>query len=101
MSSDLNAKFSESISLHVRITIAPENVPAFLEALKPAYDAVIAEPECTLFEVCQSPSEPGVFKFVENWNATKEWMMTVSERSLNQWHVAEKIGRKWIGDLGN
>lgn len=78
MSSDLNAKFTESFSLHVRITIAPENVPAFLEALKPAYDAVIAEPNCTSFEVYQSPEEPGVIKFVEHWNATKEWMMTVS-----------------------
>jgi hypothetical protein len=78
MSSDPSAKFNESFSLHVRITIAPENVPAFLEALKPAYDAVIAEPECTFFEVYQSPEEPGVIKFVENWNATKEWMMTVS-----------------------
>jgi len=78
MSSDLNAKPNETISLHVRITIAPENVPAFLESLKPVYDAVTAEPECTLFQVYQSPEEPGVFKFVEHWNASKEWMVSVS-----------------------
>ncbi|KAF2792044.1 hypothetical protein K505DRAFT_190547, partial [Melanomma pulvis-pyrius CBS 109.77] len=66
-----------SFSLHVRITIAPENVDKFLEALKPAYEGVIAEPENTFFEVFQSPEEPGVLKFVENWNATKEWFMGV------------------------
>ncbi|KAF2470908.1 uncharacterized protein BDR25DRAFT_303506 [Lindgomyces ingoldianus] len=66
-----------TLSLHVTITIAPENVTKFLEALKPAYDAVIAEPECTFFEVYQSAEEPGVFKFVENWKATREWMINV------------------------
>jgi quinol monooxygenase YgiN len=66
------------LSLHVTVTVAPENAERFLEALKPAYDAVIAEPECVFFEVFRSPEEPGIFKFVENWNATKEWLITVS-----------------------
>lgn len=55
------------ISLQVTITIAPENVPKFLEAFKPAYDKVTAEPECTFFEVYQSPENPGVLSWVENW----------------------------------
>jgi quinol monooxygenase YgiN len=67
-----------SFSLHVKITVAPENAQKFLDALKPAYDAVTAEPECIFFEVYQSEEEPGVFKFVENWNASKDWMMNVS-----------------------
>ena len=35
----------EGFTLHVTITIAPENVPKFLEAFTPAYKAVVAEPE--------------------------------------------------------
>jgi hypothetical protein len=65
------------ISLHVKITVAPENVEKFLEALKPAYDAVVAEPECTFFQVLHNQDEPGVFKFVENWDADLEWIMNV------------------------
>ena len=67
-----------SYSLHVKITVAPENVPAFIEALKPAWDAVTSEPECIFFEVYQMDGEPGTFKFVENWNASKDWMVNVS-----------------------
>lgn len=67
-----------SISLHVKITVAPENIQKFLDALKPAYDAVVAEPENTLFEVYQDPANPGAFKFVENWNASLEWLRDVS-----------------------
>jgi hypothetical protein len=55
----------------------PENVDAFLEALKPAYDAVIAEPENVFFQVFQNPQNPGEFKFIENWNGSVEWFMSV------------------------
>lgn len=68
-----------SYSLHVKFHIDPAKVDAFFEALKPAYDAVCAEPECIFFEVYQSMEEPGVIKFVENWNCSIEWMMNVSE----------------------
>ncbi|KAL1986003.1 hypothetical protein VTN96DRAFT_7138 [Rasamsonia emersonii] len=70
MSSSFNG-----VSLHVSITIAPENVPKFFEAFKPVYDKVIAEPECTFFEVHQSPDEPGVLSWVENWSKPKEWLI--------------------------
>jgi hypothetical protein len=65
------------VSLHVTFHIDPSNVPAFLKALKPAYDAVIAEPECVFFEVYQSPTTPGQIKFIENWDASVEWLMNV------------------------
>ncbi|KAF1935836.1 hypothetical protein EJ02DRAFT_332320, partial [Clathrospora elynae] len=65
------------ISLHVHITVASENALKFLELLKPIYDAVIAEPENTLFEVYQNPEVPGEFKFVENWAQSKEWLIDV------------------------
>lgn len=59
--------------------------PTVLAALKPAYEGVIAEPENTFFEVFQNPSNPGEFRFIEHWNATAEWFMSVSrsESSLN------------------
>lgn len=66
-----------ALSLHVVITVAPENVDKFLAYLKPAYDAVCAEQENIYFEVLQDPERPGRFKFVENWNCSKEWLMTV------------------------
>ena len=67
-----------SVSLHVRITVTPENAAKFLEYLKPCYDVVSAEPECVFFEVFQNPATPGEFKFVENWHATVDWLKDVS-----------------------
>jgi len=61
-----------------------------LAALKPAYKAVIAEPENVFFEVFQNPENPGEFRFVENWNASVEWMLNVST-----------LGTIWIGRYGS
>lgn len=66
------------ISFHVTFHIDPSNVPAFFAALKPAYDAVTAEPECVFFEVYRSAETPGKIKFVENWDATLDWLKDVS-----------------------
>ncbi|KAF2496770.1 hypothetical protein BU16DRAFT_420983, partial [Lophium mytilinum] len=66
-----------SISWHARITVAPENAEKFLQYLKPCMDAVLAEKECVFFQVFQDPSKPGSFMFIENWNASLEWMKTV------------------------
>ncbi|KAF2258431.1 hypothetical protein CC78DRAFT_549151 [Lojkania enalia] len=66
-----------SLSLQVKITIAPSDAERFLEALKPAYDAVVAEPENVYFEVFRDPENGGVFKFVEHWNASMEWLVNV------------------------
>ncbi len=66
------------ISLHVTITVAPSDVDAFLAALKPCYEAVTAELECTYFEVYHNPANPGELRFVENWSQSKEWFVEVS-----------------------
>ncbi|KAH7138633.1 hypothetical protein B0J11DRAFT_20977 [Dendryphion nanum] len=66
-----------NFSLHVNITVAPENVAKFLQALKPAYEGVLLEPENIFFEVYQDPANPGAFRFVENWNATPQWFQEV------------------------
>lgn len=68
------------ISLHVNITVAPENVDKSLTAFKTCFDAVTAEPECTFFEVFHNADNPGNFRFVENWSKNKE-----------QVHILEQI----------
>lgn len=57
----------QGLSVQITVYIAPENLPKFWEAFKPVYDKVIAEPECTFFEVYQSPEDPGTLTWVENW----------------------------------
>lgn len=71
------------ISLHVTIVVAPENVEKFLSLLKPCFDAVIAEPECTSFEVFHDQEQPGYFRFVENWSQDQEWLIKVCRPSLS------------------
>ncbi|KAK0613995.1 hypothetical protein B0T14DRAFT_499363 [Immersiella caudata] len=61
-------------SLHVTIYIAPESVDKFFEHFKPVYDRVIAEPKCRFFEVYQSSEDPGTISWVEDWDATEEWI---------------------------
>jgi quinol monooxygenase YgiN len=61
------ASHEEGFSLHVTVHIAAEDVPKFLEAFRPVYEKVSAEPECTFFEVYQSPEDPGTLSWVENW----------------------------------
>ncbi|KAH7014675.1 hypothetical protein B0J12DRAFT_746956 [Macrophomina phaseolina] len=69
-----------SLSVHVKITVDPSDIDAFLKALQPTYDAVIAEPLNTFFEVYQDARTPGIFKLVENWDASVEYMRTVQEK---------------------
>jgi quinol monooxygenase YgiN len=66
------------LSLHVTITIDPSDIGRFLAAFKPCYESVVAEPDCTFFEVFHSLDEPGVFRFVENWTKSQEWFLEVS-----------------------
>ncbi|KAE8420995.1 hypothetical protein BDV36DRAFT_292670 [Aspergillus pseudocaelatus] len=63
---------SESLSLQVTIHLNPEDLPKFWIAMKPAYEAVIAEPECTFFELYQEPDSPGTIS-----SASKEWLIGV------------------------
>jgi len=74
-----NEKSNENygFSLHVTVHVSPKDSEAFLAALKPVYELVAAEPECTYFEVFHSKDEPGVFHWIENYTQTKEWFMQV------------------------
>lgn len=69
---------SASISLHVKLFIDPSKTDEFLQALKPTYDAVTAEPANTFFELYQDANIPGVFKIVENWDLSLDDLINVS-----------------------
>ncbi|KAL1868132.1 hypothetical protein Daus18300_006114 [Diaporthe australafricana] len=71
---------SPSISVHVTITIDPSNNEAFLEALKPSFEAVKKEPLNASIEVFQDAMKPGAFRIVENWNASIEYMHDVQRK---------------------
>ncbi|KIY69087.1 hypothetical protein CYLTODRAFT_442885 [Cylindrobasidium torrendii FP15055 ss-10] len=73
----------ESLQLDVNIFIAPSDLQAFWEALEPAYQAVIAEKECTQFEISVSEDKEKdevTIHFVESWAASLEWLTTVQSR---------------------
>ena len=58
---------SPGISVHLTFTVDPSNVDKFFEHFRPVYEAVIAEPECTFFEVYKAPDNAGEIHAVENW----------------------------------
>ncbi|OJJ07253.1 hypothetical protein ASPVEDRAFT_46604 [Aspergillus versicolor CBS 583.65] len=68
---------SPGISFHATVFIAEEDVDKFFEACRPVFDKIIAEPECTFFEIYQSPENSGEISWVENWSASVEWLMEV------------------------
>lgn len=68
---------SPQTSVHLKISVLPTHADTFLNALKPVFDAVVADPKNTFFEVYKDDENPGVFKLVENWNATVEYMKEV------------------------
>ncbi|KAH7418592.1 hypothetical protein BKA64DRAFT_763072 [Cadophora sp. MPI-SDFR-AT-0126] len=64
-----------SFILQVKITIDPKDRSTFLQYFKPAYEAVIAEPECAYFFVGENAQEPGVFRWTEGWTRDVGWFM--------------------------
>ncbi|RDW83539.1 putative quinol monooxygenase [Aspergillus mulundensis] len=65
------------ISVHITVHIRAEEIPAFLHAFRSTFDAVANEPECTLFQVYQSPQNPGEISWVEHWSASLEYLTGV------------------------
>lgn len=65
------------ISVHAKIFIDPSQCEAFLKAAEPVYRNVIAEPLNISIELFRDDNNRGVFKIVENWNASLHHMMTV------------------------
>ncbi|KAH9212860.1 hypothetical protein DL95DRAFT_524799 [Leptodontidium sp. 2 PMI_412] len=61
--------------LQVKVTFDPKDRDTFLKYFKPAYDAVIAEPECAYFFIGENIQEPGVFRWTEGWTKDIAWFM--------------------------
>jgi len=74
--SNMTSKPFPGLSLEGTVTIAPENVTKFFEILRPVYENVISEPECTFFEVFIDPDQPGVIHWVEGWAKDKAWLLS-------------------------
>lgn len=81
---------SPSISIHITITIDPSKSEAFLEALRPTFEEVIKEPLNASIEVFQDAMTPGVFRIIENWNTSIEYMTNVRSPAVN----IKNLGRK-------
>lgn len=82
--------------LNVRMTLHPSSLPTFLAAIKPAYEAVLLEPECVFFnlgvreevdllgaseetsgEKKEDEEAKCVVSFSEGWNCTLDWFRDV------------------------
>jgi hypothetical protein len=88
---------SPGISLEVTVHVAPSNVQKFLGYLRPAYETVVKEKECTFFEVYLNPSVPGQIHWVEGWTEGVEWLMGVCIcpfPSLQKKKIPKK--REWL-----
>ncbi|KAK0615307.1 hypothetical protein B0T17DRAFT_541595 [Bombardia bombarda] len=64
----------KAFTLRVKVRVAPENAPKFLEAFKVVFDEVTSNPECEDFNLYQDAAKPGEFQWVENWNAPVSWL---------------------------
>ncbi|KAK5051495.1 hypothetical protein LTR84_003147 [Exophiala bonariae] len=69
----LSTPHTNQTTLIVTIRVSPNDVPAFLDALRPVWELCAKEPELLYFDVFHSPSEPGKFRFVEVWAKDEKW----------------------------
>jgi hypothetical protein len=78
-------------SIHVKVFVAPSDITIFLAALERAQAVVGALPESVSFDLFQNLDMPGEFKYIENWNASLDWIMAVGLWRLAdmQWSFAD------------
>ena len=89
---------AKQLSLHVTIQVAPHNVDAFLEALRPCWAGCVAEEENLFFDVFQDPETPGRFHFVELWSEDKEWFFEVQFKKPYYKPYLDITIPMWIAD---
>lgn len=81
-------------SVQVKVFIDPSNAPELLAAFKRAKAIAIAQPENISSNLYRNPNAPGEFKYVEDWNASVDWILKVSiffsvlRRLLSIWQAA-------------
>lgn len=85
-------------ALHVSLQVAPHNVDAFLEALRPCWAVVVAEKENLFFDVFQDPETPELFRFVELWSRDKEWLSVVQFKKPYYKPHLDVTVPMWIAD---
>ena len=64
------------VTLFVTFHVKPFCVEDFKAAHRLVWSACAAEPECLLFDVFHDPEQPGRFRFIGVWNASREWFET-------------------------
>ncbi|OAL00617.1 hypothetical protein IQ06DRAFT_305537 [Phaeosphaeriaceae sp. SRC1lsM3a] len=62
-------------SVQVKVFIDPSNAPELLAAFKRAKAIAIAQPENISSNLYRNPNAPGEFKYVEDWNASVDWIL--------------------------
>ncbi|KAK4940442.1 hypothetical protein LTR10_019426 [Elasticomyces elasticus] len=60
--------------LTVKVYIDPSQTNEFFALFKPAYESVLAEPECRFF-IVNTTQEPGCISWVEGWSKDVQWFM--------------------------
>ncbi|KAL6250316.1 hypothetical protein RBB50_002617 [Rhinocladiella similis] len=67
--------------LSVKVYISPAEEARFWQLFKPAYDAVIAEPDCRFFVVSKPTPQPEenvtCLSWVEGWSKPAQWLQDV------------------------
>ena len=76
--------------------VHPNKVDEYLTHLRPAWEAVIAEPENIFFDVFVDPSEPGKIRLFEIWTKDKEWFMSVQLQKEYYKPYREAVEPLWV-----
>ncbi|KAK5168833.1 uncharacterized protein LTR77_006142 [Saxophila tyrrhenica] len=61
------------LTLFVDFYVQEHLIADWKEAHRPVWDHCAKEPECLLFDVFEDPTDIGLFRLVEVWNATQQW----------------------------
>lgn len=72
------------VILNCKVTVAPENVAEYWRHFKPAFDKVVAEPECRYFLCGENPAVPGELWYTEGWSKDVTWLEHVSTTVYTQ-----------------
>lgn len=64
------------LTLIVTFHIKSHLIEDWKAAHRPVWAACAAEPECIYFDVFLNPDNPGEFRLVEVWDASRDWFET-------------------------
>ena len=67
----------DRFSIHFTIYLSPSDLPTFYSHFEPAFKSSTTEKECLYMEVFEDPEELGKVTWIENWEGTPEWFLTV------------------------